>query len=208
MTQSDANRSKVRSLLLMISLLGLIFTSIFLSRRSAHDIQQASASTYKDRLVPTGMLVNLTATVYQKRLLLETYVLATNKPNIGLIVSTLNRRTDSLLTEFEQTKLTIKEADRLQLLKQRLAVYNQLEGELTTQFIEMPKAQQTLFAGSGSTAFGQVAQTLDELASLQLNVGEELLNESRGQTNYIYVLTALQIGLVLVIGLSLFWHRF
>jgi hypothetical protein len=60
----------------MISLLGLIFTSIFLSRRSAHDIQQASASIYKDRLVPTGMLVNLTATVYQKRLLLETYVLA------------------------------------------------------------------------------------------------------------------------------------
>ena len=206
MTQPNGNRSPVRSLLLMISLLGLILTSIFLSRRSVHDVQEASASIYEDRLVPTGMLVNLTATVYRKRLLLETYVLATNKPNRGLIGSTLNRlnrRTDSLLTEFGQTKLTIKEADRLQLLRQRLAVYNQLEGELTTQYIDMPKAQQTLFAGSGSTAFGQVAQTLDELASLQLNVGEELLNESRCQINYIYVLTALQIGLLVVIGLSL-----
>ena len=86
-------------MLLVIALLGLILTSVFLSRRSIHDIQQASASIYKDRLVPTGMLVNLTAAVYRKRLLLEAYVLANNRPNRGLITSTLdgfNRRTDSL----------------------------------------------------------------------------------------------------------------
>lgn len=198
-------------MLLVIVLLGLILTSIFLSRRRIHDIQQASASIYRDRLVPTGMLVNLTAAVYRKRLLLEAYVLATDSPNRGLIIATLdrfNRRTDSLLTEFERTKLTVKEADRLRLLRQRLTVYNQLEGELTTNLVDFPAARQALFAGSGSTTFGQVAQTLDELATLQLTVGEELLNESSGQTNSIYVLTALQIGLVLLIGLSLFWHRF
>lgn len=197
-------------MLLVIALLGLILTSIFLSRRSIHDIQQASSSIYKDRLVPTGMLVKLTAAVYRKRLLLETYVLTNNRPNKGLISSTLdrfNRRTDSLLTEFDRTKLTEKEADRLRLLRQQLTVYNQLEGELTTNLVDLPAARQALFAGNGSTAFGQVAQTLDELATLQLTVGEELLDESRGQTNYIYVLTALQIGLVLMIGLSLFWQR-
>ncbi|MCX6218631.1 MCP four helix bundle domain-containing protein [Spirosoma sp.] len=211
MAPSPDSYSPVRSILLVIALLGLILTSIFLSRRSVHGIQQASASIYKDRLVPTGMLVNLTAAVYRKRLLLETYALATDKPNKGLITSTLdgfNRRTDSLLTEFERTKLTEKEAERLRLFRQRLTVYNRLEGELTTNLVDSPAARQALFAGSGSTAFGQVVQTLDELAALQLTVGEELLNESRGQTNYIYVLTALQIGLVLMIGLSLFWHRF
>ncbi|CAN5325387.1 hypothetical protein BH09BAC4_BH09BAC4_23560 [soil metagenome] len=211
MTPSTETRSPVRSILLIISLLGLVLTSIFLSRRSVHDIQQASASIYKDRLVPTGMLVNLTAAVYRKRLVLETYVLATNKANRSLITSTLdrfNRRTDSLLTEFERTKLTVKEADRLRLLRQRLTVYNQLESELTTNLVDLPAARQALFVSSGRTAFGQVAQTLDELAALQLTVGEELLDESSGQTNYIYVLTALQIGLVLLIGLSLYWHRF
>lgn len=211
MAVSPDTRSSIRSVLLIISLLCLILTSIFLNRRSVHDIQQASASIYEDRLVPTGMLVKLTATVYRKRLLLETYVLANPKPDTILIASTLdrlNRRTDSLLTEFGQTTLTVREADRLRVLKQQLAVYNQLEGELTTNLINRPRAQQTLFVGSGSTAFGQVAQTLDELVSLQLTVGEQLLGESRGQTNYIYILTALQIGLVLMIGLILFRQRF
>jgi hypothetical protein len=138
-------------------------------------------------------------------------VLATPQPDIdatGASLNRLNRRTDSLLTEFSKTSLTAKEADQLQLLKRQLVVYNQLEGELATQLPDQQTAQKALFAGSGSTAFGQVAQTLDELANLQVQVGEELLAESRGETNYIYVLTALQIGLVLLIGLSLFWYRF
>ncbi|MBO0936405.1 MCP four helix bundle domain-containing protein [Fibrella sp. HMF5335] len=210
MAQPDNKRSLVRSILLIVSLIGLILTSIFLSRRGVHDIQQASASIYKDRLVPTGMLVNLTAAVYKKRLLLETYVLATNKPNMGLIKSTLdrfNRRIDSLVTEFGQTELTVKEADRFKLLKQRLTVYNQLESEITTNLINQPAAQQAMFAGSGSTTFSQLAETLDELAAIQLSVGEELSEESRGEVKYIYVLSAIQIGLVLMIGLSLLWHR-
>jgi hypothetical protein len=211
MIRSSDTRLSVRSILLIVALLSLILTSVFLSRRRVHDIQQASTSIYTDRLVPTGMLVNLTAAIYRKRLLLETYVLATDKPNTVQIVSTIdrfNRRTDSLLTEFERTKLTVKETEQLRLLRQQLAVYRQLEGELTSDLVDLPVIRQTLFAGSGSAAFSQVAQTLDELAALQLSVGEELLDKSGGQVNYIYVLTALQIGLVLMIGLSLFWHRF
>lgn len=210
MTTVSNNPSQIRRIVVIISLLMLTLASVFLSRRSVNDIQQASASIYKDRLIPTGLLVNLTATVYQKRLLLETYVLAGTKPNVESTVSSLNRlnrRTDSLLTEFEQTRLTAKEVDGLHLLKQRLAIYNQVEGEFTTNLINWPAAQQKLFAGSGGKAFGQVAQTLDELASLQLTVGEDLVDESSGQSNYIYVLTALQIGLVLLVGLILFWYR-
>ncbi|QKZ15263.1 MCP four helix bundle domain-containing protein [Spirosoma sp. KUDC1026] len=211
MTPSANTRSRTRSVLLIIYLIGLILTSIFLSRRRAHNVQETSSSIFEDRLLPTNMLVNLTATVYRKRLLLETYVLATPQPDInatGASLNRLNRRTDSLLTEFSKTSLTVKEAEQLRLLKQQLAVYNQLEGELSTHLLDQQTAQKALFAGSGSTAFGQVAQTLDELANLQVQVGEELLAESRGETNYIYVLTALQIGLVLLIGLSLFWYRF
>jgi len=211
MTPSPDKHSPVRSILLVIGLLGLILTSIFLSRRSVHDIQQASVSIYKDRLVPTGILVNLTATIYRKRLLLETYVLASQKPNKESITSSVdrhNRRIDSLIVEFEHTSLTAKEADRLRSLKQQLTDYNQQESKLTSSLLNQATAQQALFVDSSSTAFDQVAQRLDELASLQLTVGEELLGESRGETNYIYVLTALQIGLVLLIGISLFWHRF
>lgn len=138
-------------------------------------------------------------------------MLASQKPNKESIASSAdrhNRRIDSLIVEFEHTSLTVKEANRLRSLKQQLTAYNQLEGRLTSSLLNQTSAQQALFVDSSSTAFDQVAQRLDELAALQLIVGEELLGESRGETNYIYVLTALQIGLVLMIGSSLFWHRF
>lgn len=211
MEQTRKTRSRLRLTLMIVSLLGLSLTSIFLSRRTVRQIQQASASIYKDRLVPTAIIVNLTSRIYQKRLLLEPHVLGKTEPGaspVGPALNRLNRQVDSLLTEFGQTTLTPEEADQLALLKGRLAVYNQLEGKMATEAVDQPQAQQVLFAGTGRTAFGQVAQTLTDLSNLQLTVGEQLLNQSRGQTNYIYVLTTLQIGLVLVVGLSLFWHRF
>ncbi len=209
MEQTPKTRSPLRLTLLIVSLLGLSLTSIFLSRRTVHQIQQASASIYKDRLVPTAIIASLTSNIYQKRLLLEPHVLGGTKPGTNLsTLDRLNRRVDSLLTEFALTTLTPEEADQLTLLKKRLAAYNQLEAEITTKLVDQPEAQRVVFAGTGRTAFGQVAQTLTDLSTLQLTVGEQLLNESRGQTNYIYVLTTIQIGLVLVVGLSLFWRRF
>lgn len=207
-------QSRTRSVLLIIGLLGLVLTSIFLSRRSAHAVQQMSVAIYQDRLVPTGILVNLTSAVYRKRLLLETLVLTTdptdsqNHQLVSATLGRLNRRIDSLLTEFRQTKLTPREADRLQLLTNRLSIYNGLETNLTSRQASSSGSRRVLFADTGRASFSQVVQTLDELSALQLTVGESLLSESRGQTNGIFVLTAVQIGLVLFIGLSLFWYQF
>jgi hypothetical protein len=203
--------SRLRSILLIISLLGLILTSIFLNRRSLYEIQQASASIYQDRLVPSGILVNLTSVVYQKRLALEAYARTTSQPEEQVVFSTLdrlNRRLDSLLTEFERTRLTSREADQLQLLKQQLFFYSKLEAPLMTTQTKATSSQPVILTSTGNTAFWQIAQTLEKLSTLQLNVGEELVSGSRGKTNYSYVLTALQTGLVLMIVLSLFWHRF
>ncbi len=198
----------LRNSLLIASLLGLILTSIFLSRRSVHQIQEASASIYKDRLVPTAIIAKLTSQVYSKRLLLESYVLSNTKLELNQIDFALdrsNRQIDSLITRFDETSLTPREADQFNVLKQRLSSYNTIEEDLIKKQSDRLKAQQVLFAGAGHTAFGQVIQTLTELSALQLTVGQELLNTSDGQSNYIYVLTALQIGLVLLISLLLFW---
>jgi hypothetical protein len=212
MQQTPASRSPLRLTLLIISLLGLILTSIFLSRRSVDQIHDTSASIYEDRLVPAALITSLTSKTYQKRLLLESHVLGeagpdTNRTGFVPALDRLNRQIDSLLAEYDKTILTPREAELLALLKQRLMVYNQLEEEMTTRSGNRPQAQQDMFAGASLTTFRQVSQTLTELSTLQLTVGERLLHQSRGQTNYIYVLTALQIGLVLVVGFSLFWQR-
>lgn len=210
MKQPSNHASSLRLTVLIGSLLGLILTSIFFNRRSLKELQGASASIYKDRLIPAALIAKITSRVYRKRLLLESYVLGNTQASarpVGANLDLINRQVDSLLTEFEQTKLTPDEAHQLTLLRQQLVDYNQLEGKLTTNLGELPKAQQVLFVGNGNTAFGQVATILSDLSDLQLTVGQELLKQSTGQTKYIYALTALQIGLVLVAGLCLFWHR-
>lgn len=209
MDQQPDTRSRTRLTLLIVSLLTLVLTSAFLSRRTVYEIQQASSSIYKDRLVPTAIITKLTSRVYQKRLLLEPFLVSSpdNTAPVGSRLNRINRQIDSLLMEFDRTKLTTKEAEQLTLLKQRLAAYNQLEAEFAANSADLPKARQAFAAGTGNTAFNQVAQTLADLSALQLSVGENLFDESRGNTNYIYVITAIQIGLVLIIGVSLFWNR-
>lgn len=209
MTQPATKQSRIRSILLISSLLGLLLTSVFLNRRTINEVQAASASIYSDRLVPSGILVNLTSAIYRKRLLLESYVLAVDKPATTPIMSGLeriNRRVDSLLTEFMHTKLTVEEASQLKLLNRQLTAYNQLEQELLTSPAGTNR-QQEQFTGASRMAFSQVVTMLDELSALQLVVGEGLLGQSRDQTNSIYVITALQLGLVIMIGASVFWHR-
>ncbi|MFD1141108.1 MCP four helix bundle domain-containing protein [Larkinella insperata] len=209
MEPSAVTHSRLRLTLLVLSLLCLILTSIFLSRRSVHQMQGASASIYQDRLVPTAMIAQLTSQVYQKRLLLETYRVGKTKAEFTESrLDGINRQVDSLLTAFSQTKMTPQEADEFNRLKKRLGGYNELEKTFISNLTEGSNAKEILLIDANETAFGQLAQTLAELSALQLRVGKELLNESSGQTNYLYVLTAIQIGLVLVIGVSLFWHRF
>lgn len=210
-TTPSKNQVNCKSIVLVISLLVLTLVSIFLSRRSLHELQQASTSVYMDRLVPSVILVNLTSTIYQKRLVLETSKLTVNRPEahpVGSTMDQLDRRVDSLLTEFGRTRLTTQEAHQFHLLKQRLLFYNGLASQLNIDRQEVMGSTGTLFAGSSNAAFRQVVQTLEALSTLQLSVGEDLLIGSREQTLYSYVLTALQIGLLLLIGLSLFWYRF
>lgn len=210
MTQPTTKQSWIRSVLLIISLLGLLLTSVFLNRRTTNEIQEASASIYSDRLVPSGIIVSLTSAIYRKRLLLEACVLAVEKPAMNPIRSGLeriNRRVDSLLTEFKQTKLTVEEAGQLKLLNRQLTAYNQLEQELLTSPAGTGNRRQEQFTGASRMAFSQVVTVLDELSALQLAVGKGLVGQSRGQTNSIYVITALQIGLVVMIGVSMFWNR-
>ncbi len=211
MNQPTPSRSRLRATLLLIGILGLILTSIFLSRSSIGQIEKSVASIYKDRLAPTAIIVHLTSNLYGKRLLLENYLLAAESPDPALLqykMDRSDRHTDSLLTEFEKTKLTVREAEEIKEFRQYITQYNQLEKQVLQQAnTNRPQAQQMLFTGSGNAAFGQAATKLDELSALQLSVGEELLSESRSNVDHIYVFTALQIGLTLLIGIIVFRRR-
>ncbi len=212
MPAPDSTRNRSRTLFLLIALLSLILVSVFLSRDSLLQLRQASVSTYNDRLVPTAIIVQLTATLNNQRQSLEDYVFSEQKQSMKLLTWQIDhnkRRADSLLTRFSKTLMTEEETIELQAFRRQLADYNQLTNETLTVAATNPsRAGQLLLTPSNRNAFGQMNRTLDQLTTLQLTVGDELLTESNDQTNHIFVLTALQIGMILLICITVLRGRF
>jgi len=212
MPAPDSTRNRSRTLFLLIALLSLILVSVFLSRDSLLQLRQASVSTYNDRLVPTAIIVQLTATLNNQRQSLEDYVFSEQKQSMKLLTWQIDhnkRRADSLLTRFSKTLMTEEETIELQAFRRQLTDYNQLTNETLTVAATNPsRAGQLLLTPSNRNAFGQMNRTLDQLTTLQLTVGDELLTESNDQTNHIFVLTALQIGMILLICITVLRGRF
>lgn len=211
MPKADSTRNRSSTLFLLIALLSLILVSVFLSRDSLLQLRQASVSTYNDRLVPTAIIVQLTATLNNQRQSLEDYVFSEQKQPMNLLTWQIDhnkRRADSLLTKFSKTLMTKEETIELQAFRRQLTDYNQLTDEALTVAATNPgRAGQLLLTPANRNAFGQMNRTLDQLTTLQLTVGDELLTESNDQTNYIFVLTALQIGMIFLLGIAVLRGR-
>lgn len=189
----------LRDIILFASFLGLILVSVFLCRRALVDIHQMTTSIYEDRLVPTALVVNLTSAVYRKRMVLESTPPAEGAPTVALQerVKADNRRVDSLITDYVKTKLTSEEANQLRLFQQQLSDYNKAEAEALTR---VSTQAADVYSKTLLDTFGQLLNSLNKLATLQLTVGEDVLEQAREKTRFILILTALQIGLILLIG--------
>lgn len=207
----NRSNSRLRTIIVFIALFGLILASIFFSRRSAQQIRQSTTSIYNDRLIPTALLVELTETLYGKRLAVENYLLTAGKPDADSPASqlrTADGRIDSLMREFEQTKLTPEESQYLRAFQQSHQSYGQLEKRaVELAKTDLKKAQGLLFADTGPAVFAQATTQLHALTKLQVSVGDELLTESKEEISHVYVLTALQIGLLVLIAFAVFWRN-
>jgi len=191
-------------MLLIASFLGLILLSVFLCRRNLTDIQEMTTSIYQDRLVPTATTMSLASAMYRKRQLLDHCAQADQKTSPAVLkwqIEDTNERVDSLIEAFAKTQLTTTEANHLRTFRQRLALYNRSERAFLAS-----ATQPTASSDSMAVAFRQLTDELNNLAALQVTVGEDLLDDAREKTRSTLVLTACQIGLILLIG-GLIWQR-
>jgi len=198
-------QQKIKTALVLGGVMALIIGSTFLVRRSVDAIGQSFASIYSDRLIPAVELLYLNENLYSKRLVLERHLLANSGQDAEQVRNALrthDRRIDSLLTEFQKSYLTRLEVDELKTFQQSAAAYSQLEQRiLDLNRQQDPKAGSALFIGEGGAAFQRTIKGLNDLVSLQTNVGQELLKQSRGEVTHVYVLTAVQISLAVALGL-------
>lgn len=194
-------RQKRNITLLLSGMMILILLGTFTFRTSMETVRGSFGSIYKDRLVPAVLIVDLSENFFSKRLLLETYLLTDSKLTLEEVQTRLDRydrQIESLSEEFARTKLTAPEIEQWQAFRANIEEYARLEAEI----MRVDKAGNraaagALFSKEGSAAFGRGINLLHDLARLQSDVGEELLEGTRKESAFFYVITASQIVLVL-----------
>ncbi|WP_025762397.1 MCP four helix bundle domain-containing protein [Dyadobacter tibetensis] len=198
-------QQKLKAALVLCSLMVLIILGTLLSSSSMKGIDKSVSSIYQDRLLPATTIIYLTENLYNKRLSLEKYLLSARprfRKDIQSSLTAYDANIDSLIKSFEGTYLVEREAHSLVALKNRIKEYALLE-EMIINLSESGRIDdgKNLFEGAGANTFQRTILNLNELTAIQSHVGQELIQESKGDMASVNAVMALQIMMAIIIGL-------
>ncbi|GAB3260312.1 hypothetical protein GCM10027347_24520 [Larkinella harenae] len=198
-------QQKLKAAVLLTGIMLLIVVFTFLSRGHIKDIDKSFSAIYQDRLIPAVDMVYLSENLYTKRLLVEKYLYSTTDLTPDQVVLQLkaqNLAIDSLIRNFEKTKLTVDEAKSLQAFKSRVEEYAALERNiLRLSSAGNREAGAVLFNGDGLTVFSKSIKRLNELIDIQYTEGQSLVRASKNDSSQFNMLSSLQIAVAVIIGL-------
>ncbi|QMU27811.1 MCP four helix bundle domain-containing protein [Adhaeribacter radiodurans] len=193
---------KAKPALLLMVVVAIILGSSFLEKRLMKDINTSVSSIYNDRLIPAAELFHINDLMYNKRLILEKYLVQpslANKKAAQKELASYTNQINSLIKKFETTYLVDEESKTFQNFKEKLNRYNALEIQLLVNAAQtgIPQFAENEIAG----IFTQIHKELVMLSDIQVKVGEELVQDSEATTGSARILSNLQIAIVLIITL-------
>ena len=198
-------RQKLKAALLLSGIMAFIILGSLISQSSMKGIDKSFSSIYQDRLIPATTIIYLTENLYGKRLSLEKFLLSDDLRTSHEISSGLrlhDSHIDSLISAFEKTYLVDQEAKSLAAFKNRVEEYVLLEKMILNLHASgHVDAGKKLFEGAGASTFQSTISNLNELTSIQSNVGQELMKESKSDMASFGLISFLQIALAIIIGL-------
>ncbi len=198
-------KEKLKAALLLGGIMVAIIAGSLIARYNMQGIDKSFSSIYQDRLIPATTIIYLAENLYGKRLTLEKYLLSEKGGTSEEITSGLgiyDTTIDSLIKAFEKTYLVDQEATSLAAFKNRVDEYVLLEKMILNLHASGHSAAgKELFEGVGASTFQTTITNLNELTTIQSNVGKELMRESKSDMASFGLISFVQIALAIVIGL-------
>lgn len=198
-------QQKLKAALLLGGIMLTIILATLVSRMNMQGIDKSFSSIYQDRLIPATTIIYLTENLYGKRLSLEKFLLSGDRKTPDVIASQLqiyDTQVDSLVGVFAKTFLVNEEEKSLEAFRNRVKEYVLLEKMILNLYangnVEGGKA---LFEGAAANTFQSTIANLNELTGIQSEVGKELMKESKSNIASIGLISFLQVGLAIVVGL-------
>lgn len=197
-------QQKMKVALLLFCIMALIIVTTLLARKNIGNLDKSFHSIYNDRLIPATDIFYLTENLYQKRLLMEKYLLSdTTKSdfNISEKLAMYNQNIDSLIHEFYKTYLVVDESKYLSDFENMVKEYEMLEHKIIRTSEESSiNSGQELFYKEGMALFEGTIGNLQSLTKVQTEVGKKLMAESEHDMANVSLLYTLQMVLVFIIG--------
>ena len=190
-------QQKTRAALILGVVFLLVFAKNWYDERNVAELGNSFASVYEDRLVVESYIYQLSDHLYQKKILLDNCSSQENLVNLQARFGEHNAAINSLLQNYEKTKLTAAETTCFQNLKANITSIEQLESNyLAGTGNGMTKAKLSM-----DKSYGLAARNLHQLSGIQIAEGKLLNEQSKKLIAGSSILT--QFELVILIGVGL-----
>ena len=198
-------QQKSKTALLLLAVVVTILGSNFLEKKYFTDINKSVSSIYNDRLIPAAELFHANDIMYKKRLVLEKYLANPANQDYRLVKKQLaahNSQIDSIILAYESSYLVDEESTSLHHFKASVHQYNKLETEYLANSRKCLTAD--TYEKKMVPLFLDIHKDLVQLSRIQTSVGKELLNGSRHISSGAYMISNLQMAIVVVIMLVVY----
>lgn len=176
MKESNFKSFKIKIAIALTLVLFLIFAKSLVDKSNVDELEASFVTVYEDRLVVQDYIFNITELLFRMRLLVANTESLDQYLSIQNQVMAYHDQILNIISDFEKTHLTPKEAEYLKdfetLIRDKLEIESYFTG------LEESDRNYQSSVEKFNTDFEKVFYDLRELSKIQLREGEKLTNLS------------------------------
>lgn len=200
-------KQKMKIATFLFAIMACMILIRILEDKSVKSMNESFVSMYNDRLIPATDLFYIAENIFAKKYTLDSFLYSGSpvKKDIPLLQNQFqkfNTTIDSLLKKYEKTFLVKKEKEQLKELKVRLV--NSIAAEqnvISLSDSHSIEDGRKLYETVGRATSRKTLQQVTELMTLQIHVGQELIESSASMVHRSKLYSTLQIALAVLIGI-------
>jgi|TARA_R100000501_G_C2606308_1_gene102011 hypothetical protein len=196
-------KKRKRLILLLSVFFALLLITEFIEKRSLKSIDQDFSSLYQDRLLPASQIYELSEILHEKRMLFEDikdngeYNAAFNLNEI----KTYNSQMDKVLQDYSQTYLVEREEVYFEDFQKHYKEYLVLENTILENLREEDFTTASYLINKNANDYFKVLNLdLHNIASIQPEVGQQLMAHYKSSSGITSLLYYFKIALTILIG--------
>ena len=193
-----------RLILILSAFFALLLITEFIEKRSLKSIDQDFSSLYQDRLLPASQIYELSELLHEKRMLLED--IRDDSDFIPQLkvkeLQSYNLQIDQVLKDYGKTYLVDREEVYFEDFKKHYKEYSVLENTILHNIRQKDLGTAVYLINNNADDYFKILNLdLHNIASIQPEVGEQLMAHYKSSSGITSLMYYFKIALTILIGI-------